>query len=115
LCPQTIEKAIKLFFEKYPEFDSLFSVTKISCRFWDENIRPLNHDTKKLLRTQDLPPIYEENSCLYLFTKESFQLHNNRIGTNPLMFQIKREEAFDIDEEIDFIISECVFRKLGGK
>ena len=36
-------------------FDSLFSVTKTQTRFYDESGEPVNHDPKKLERTQDLP------------------------------------------------------------
>lgn len=28
-------------------------------------MRQVNHNPNTLLRTQDLPPIYEENSCMY--------------------------------------------------
>jgi CMP-N-acetylneuraminic acid synthetase len=56
------------------------------------------------LRTQDLPPIFEENSCLYIFTRETLQKKRNRIGYHPYLFEIEAEEAWDIDEEIDFKI-----------
>ena len=32
--------------------------------------RPINHNKNILMRTQDLPPIYEENSCIYIFDRE---------------------------------------------
>ena len=35
--------------------------------------RPVNHNPAILLRTQDLPPVYEENSCLYLFTRQTLE------------------------------------------
>jgi CMP-N-acetylneuraminic acid synthetase len=57
-----------------------------------------------LLRTQDLPPVFEENSCLYLFTRQTLVERRNRLGERPLMYEIEAAEAWDIDEEIDFAI-----------
>ena len=67
LRSETISAGIELFFENYPTFDSLFTVTRLQTRLWDEEGHPVNHDPKVLLRTQDLPPLFEENSCLYIF------------------------------------------------
>ena len=53
-----------------PAYDSLFSVTKIQKRLYDQLGRAVNHKPEILLRTQDLPPLYEENSCIYIFKKE---------------------------------------------
>ena len=72
----------------------------------DADGRPVNHKWGELLRTQDLKPIYEENSNLYIFRAETLERLNNRIGEQPLMFEIAREEAWDIDEELDFKIAE---------
>lgn len=35
---------------------------------------------------QDLPPIYEENSCMYVFTRECLAIRRHRIGTRPIMY-----------------------------
>jgi CMP-N-acetylneuraminic acid synthetase len=64
-----------------------------------------------LQRTQDLPPVYEENSCLYIFSRKTLEARHNRIGERPLMFEINRNEAWDIDEELDFQIAEFLFNK----
>ncbi len=105
----TIDRAIKQFLENQLKHDSLFSVTRIQSRLWDKDSKAINHDPNVLLRTQDLPPIYEENSCLYIFTKQILQERKNRIGHRPLMFEIDRIEAWDIDEEIQFKIAESLF------
>ena len=42
-----------------------------------------NHNPNKLQRTQDLESLYEENSNLYIFSKESFINSNSRIGKKP--------------------------------
>ncbi len=104
----TVRRAIQTFFEHYPEHDSLFSVTRWQTRLWDAHGRPLNHDPNRLLRTQDLPPVYEENSCLYIFPREGLLKRGNRLGQRPLLFEIPRHEAVDIDEEFDFRLAECL-------
>jgi CMP-N-acetylneuraminic acid synthetase len=111
LRTETISRAIQVFLANYPARDTLFSVTRIQSRLWDREGRAINHDPGVLLRTQDLPPVYEENSCLYLFTRESLERRQNRIGERPLMFEIDRLEAWDIDEEIDFQVAGFLYRK----
>jgi len=108
LKSETISKAINQLTENMPSFDSLFSVTKIQSRYWDQLTRPINHNPSILLRTQDLPPIYEENSCIYMFKRDILVNHRNRIGERPLMFEIDRSESFDIDEELDFLLAELM-------
>jgi CMP-N-acetylneuraminic acid synthetase len=111
LRPETISRAIQDILISYPAHDSLFSVTRLMTRLWDRNGCPLNHDSTVLLQTQDLPPVFEENSCLYIFTRENLQKRRNRIGEKPLMFEIRSEEAWDIDDELDFEIADFLMRK----
>ena len=106
----TISKAINEFRRQSPTFDSLFSVTRLQTRLWDQNTLPVNHDPDVLLQTQDLPPIFEENSCIYLFTAENLKRRGNRIGENPMMYEIPVEEALDIDEESDFQIADLLMK-----
>jgi CMP-N-acetylneuraminic acid synthetase len=63
-----------------------------------------------LLQTQDLPPIYAENSCLYLFTRENLLRKRTRIGDRPYLFEISALEAQDIDEEQDFLIADLLMK-----
>jgi CMP-N-acetylneuraminic acid synthetase len=113
LKTKTIDKAIKKYFQILSKgYDSLFSVTRLQTRLYDSNGRAINHNPDELIRTQDLPPVYEENSCLYIFNRKSFGKKKRRIGENPFMFEIPREEALDIDEETDFEIAEIFYKKL---
>lgn len=109
LQSSTISRAIDQFLENQPAFDTLFSVTPVQARLWDSLARAINHNPAILLRTQDLPPVYEENSCLYLFTRQTLESRHNRIGDRPMLFPIDKHEAIDIDEEIDFRIAELMF------
>jgi CMP-N-acetylneuraminic acid synthetase len=108
LRPETISKAIDLFLNS-PDHDSLFTVTRLQTRLYDANGNAMNHDPSILLRTQDLPPVFEENSNLYIFSEKTLKEKNNRIGYNPLLFEIDRDEAWDIDEEIDFRVAEFLY------
>ena len=109
LTSATVSRAITTFLDQ-SEHDSLFGVTRLQTRFYDAQGQAMNHDPNVLLRTQDLPPVYEENSNLYLFTQKILEERKNRIGSNPLMFAIDRDEAWDIDEEIDFRVAEFLYR-----
>lgn len=111
LRPATISRAIRTLVDLFPTFDSLFSVTRLQTRLWDQLSRPVNHNPAILLRTQDLPPIYEENSCIYLFTRQTLQQRRNRLGERPYLFEIPAAEAWDIDEELDFAIVDLILRK----
>jgi CMP-N-acetylneuraminic acid synthetase len=112
LRTETISRAIDFFLENYPNYNSLFSVTRVNTRLWDQSGNPINHDPRVLLRTQDLPPIYEENSCLYIFSRKTILEQQNRIGKRPFMFEIDPVEACDIDEELDFQIAESLYKNM---
>ena len=51
---------------------------------------------------------YEENSNLYVFSKESFLKTYARIGANPSYFITNKIESTDIDSEADWEIAEAL-------
>src|SRR5262249_26775598 len=112
LRPKTISRAIDTFLSNYPTYDSLFTVTRLQTRLWDGLGRAVNHNPAVLLRTQDLPPIYEENSNLYIFTRQTLEQRRNRLGERPFMFEVDRLEAADIDEELDFQVAEFLYLRM---
>ncbi|MFN2144306.1 MAG: cytidylyltransferase domain-containing protein [Anaerolineales bacterium] len=111
LKSETISRAIQTFLAQREAYDSLFSVTRWQTRLYWENGEAVNHNPNELLRTQDLPPIYEENSCIYLFTRQKLAERNHRLGDHPLMFEIDAAEALDIDEELDFTIADLLLQQ----
>ncbi len=111
LSTETINQALRSFIDNYPAHDSLFSVTRVQTRLWDGLARALNHNPAILLRTQDLPPVYMENSCLYIFTRHTLDAQHSRIGSRPFMFEMDRVESWDIDEELDFQIAEFLYKE----
>jgi CMP-N-acetylneuraminic acid synthetase len=108
LRADTIDRAIEAFAGSR-EHDCLLSVTPIHKRYWTADARPLNHDHRALLRTQDLPPLFEENSCIYLFHRDQFLRTGSRIGDRPMLFPMDPEEALDIDTELDLQLVEAVY------
>jgi CMP-N-acetylneuraminic acid synthetase len=111
LRAETISRAIQSFASVYPERDSLFSVTRLQTRLYDQDGKAINHNPRELIQTQDLPPVYEENSCLYIFSRDNLLKWHHRIGEKPLMFEIAAEEAWDIDEELDFTICDFLMKR----
>jgi CMP-N-acetylneuraminic acid synthetase len=107
----TISRGIQAFLSSYPEHDSLFSVTRLQTRLYFQDGRAINHNPRELIQTQDLPPVYEENSCLYLFTRDNLSQWHHRIGPKPLMYEIPAQEAWDIDEELDFTICDFLLKR----
>jgi len=107
----TIKNAIDFYFKNLQKYDSVFSVTRHQSRFYDHLGNPINHDPKKLIRTQDLKPLYEENSNFYLFSRESFFKNRTRVGKNPFLYEVDKLEAIDIDTEEDFLLAELLMKE----
>lgn len=108
LSSGVLSNALKTHAEKSDQFDSVFGVTRLQARLWDAQTQPVNHDPAVLLRTQDLPPVFLENSCFYIFTPDLVRRTGNRIGPTPLMVEVPAGEAVDIDEESDFRLAEAI-------
>ena len=118
LSRHSVKSAIEKFQTsvKAGEADSLFTVNKVQDRFYDGDVQPINHDPKNLIRTQDLDPWYQENSNLYLFSKESFIRTAARIGAIPTMLETAPYESTDIDTPDDWELGEVMveyYRKKG--
>ncbi len=112
LSANTLQNAYQQFLEKSSLYDSMFSVNTHQSRFYDGEIKPLNHDLNILIPTQDLNPVFEENSCFYFFSKESFKKSKNRIGKKTLVYSVPKTESIDIDTEEDFFIAEALYLRL---
>jgi CMP-N-acetylneuraminic acid synthetase len=92
------------------EHDSIVSCNKIQSRLWRKEkygYCPVNHNPVKMEQTQDLPPLYEENSAFYIFKPEVPLCYNSRIGTKPYFFPLEFPENLDIDTEDDW--EKCFF------
>jgi len=113
LTAETIQRGIDAYFANLGEYDSLYSVSEIQARCFTHDGKPINHNPSELIQTQYLKPVLVENSGFYVFSRDSFAKHKQRIGEKPLLFPIDQYEAIDIDNEDDFQIAEilCTARK----
>jgi CMP-N-acetylneuraminic acid synthetase len=112
LTARTIDAALAALQAGKGAHDSLFTVNRMQTRFYRADGSPVNHDPARLIPTQELEPWFEENSNLYLFTAESFRSTGARIGRRPLLFEMPRIEAADIDTQADWDQAEVLARHL---
>ncbi|GAB7066133.1 acylneuraminate cytidylyltransferase family protein [Mycobacterium hodleri] len=113
LRADTVSAALQSFLTPGRGFDSIFSVTRLQARLWDADNQPVNHDPSVLLRTQDLAPLFIENSCFFIFTPEVLRKRGNRIGLRPRMVEMTSLEAVDIDIEDDFALASAIADSYG--
>lgn len=92
---------------KSGKHDSAFCATKLQDYLW-RNGKPLNFDATNVPRTQDLEPIYQETSGVYVFTKSVFMDYKRRIGKNPFIKEVTFKETVDIDNPEDFDLAEVM-------
>lgn len=115
LKTETIDRAIEIYFQNLNKNDSVFGVTRLQTRLYDKDAKPINHNPQELLRTQDLEPLFEENSNFYIFSKQSFaDAGKKRIGLSPKIVEVNKLEAVDIDEPEDFELAELLYKKQKG-
>lgn len=105
ITPNTMTQCIEAV--KSGEYDSAFCAIKLQDYLWQDG-EPLNFDASNLPRTQDLKPIYQETSGVYVFTKEVFKKYHRRIGKNPFIKEVSFKEAVDIDNPEDFDLAEAL-------
>ena len=110
LSSATIAEALRQYQAKAKngQADSLFTVNKIQTRFYRADGSAINHDPDNLIRTQDLEPWFEENSNLYIFSRDSFAKTQARIGEQPMMFETPPMESLDIDDQPQWDQAEAV-------
>lgn len=92
---------------KSGEYDSAFCAVKLQEYLWQDG-EPLNFDASNLPRTQDLKPIFQETSGVYVFTKEVYEKYRRRIGKKPYIKEVSFREAVDIDTPEDFELAEAL-------
>jgi CMP-N-acetylneuraminic acid synthetase len=117
LRPATIRDALAKYEKAVADgtADSLFTVNKQQTRFYRADGSAVNHDPDNLIRTQDLEPWFEENSSLYIFSRDSFQKTKARIGKKPMLFETPKIQSVDIDNQEDWDIAEAIAISQSGR
>lgn len=111
ITANTICRALESYDGRPAGVDSLFTVNKVQTRFYRSDMTAVNHDPDNLIRTQDLEEWFEENSCLYVFSEESFRESGARIGKNPMFFVTPALESVDIDGPDDWELAEALLEQ----
>ena len=93
------------------DYDSAFLATELYSFCWFDG-RPLNYELDDVPRTQDLKPVIQETSGLYIFSKDLFKKHKRRIGFNPYIKIVDMLEGWDIDTMDELMIAECISRMM---
>ena len=92
-------------------YDSAFSAEKIQTFAWYEG-KPLNYDLKEIPRTQTIEPVYIETSAFFMFKRDVWKIHKQRIGFKPYMAIVDNVEGVDIDWPEDFEMAEKLINAL---
>lgn len=93
------------------EYDSAFLAKRIQEFLW-QNGKAMNFDIQNFPRTQDLIPIYSEAPGAYVFSKETFNMYNRRVGIKPYIHEVSEIESRDIDYPEDFEIANAIYMRL---
>lgn len=103
--PETIQNALhKVTQEGY---DSAFSAEKIQTFAWYKG-SPLNYELTNIPRTQTIEPVYIETSAFFIFKRDIWKIHKQRIGFNPYIAIVDKIEGIDIDWPEDFEYAERI-------
>lgn len=104
---ETFENALNKI--KNEDFDSAFSAEKIQTFAWYAG-KPLNYDLKERPRTQTIEPVFVETSAFFMFKREVWKVHRQRIGFKPYMALVDKIEGVDIDWPEDFEFAEKILQ-----
>ena len=107
LTSSTIHNAV-IEYHKFMGLRTLLGVTEHNAPFYRKGGEPINHNPRVIEQTQRLEPVYQDNSCMYIFSRPQFELYG-RVGSNPIFYKINKLEAVDIDTEEDWRLAEGVF------
>jgi len=106
LRPSTIRECVEAVTSG--EFDSAFAAVRMQKFSWFHG-QPVNYSLDEPLpRTQDLEPLFVEQSGLYVFSRQNFLATNQRIGFHPKIVEVDSLESVDIDEPNDLELAEVL-------
>lgn len=88
-------------------YDSAFSAEKVQTFAWYDG-KPLNYDLKEIPRTQTIKPVFVETSAFFMFKRDVWKIHKQRIGFKPYMALVDKIEGVDIDWPEDFEFAEKI-------
>ena len=95
-----------------PNVDCIMSVTETKSDFWhlktDGRFGRLFPEQPR--RQQDRPPLFEENSAVYVTRVRSLRRSGSILGAETLCIPISREEGLDINTAADLHLATALLR-----
>lgn len=88
-------------------YDSVISTTELKEFIWYDN-KPLNYDFDNAPNSQDLPDYKIPTLGICLLEKETLLKTKNVIGRKPLMVNVDKLKAIDIDDNYDFAVAKLL-------
>ena len=94
-------------------YDSLMTVLKLQGFIWDEN-KPISYDRNDLKwpMTQNVTPLYEVDSGVFLSSIDNYKKLDDRIGEKPFLLEQGKLKSVDIDWPDDFTFAEELWKKV---
>ncbi|MBH0027519.1 acylneuraminate cytidylyltransferase family protein [Pseudoalteromonas sp. SWN29] len=108
---------IRAYFEQLNhDYDSLMTVLKIQGFIWNKD-EPISYSRNELKwpMTQNIKPLYEIDSGVFLSSADNYRQFNDRIATKPYLLEQDKLKSVDIDWPEDFILAELLWNSLGYK
>lgn len=102
---ETVENALSKILDE--DYDSAFSAEKVQTFVWYKG-KTLNYDLKEIPRTQTIDPIFIETSAFFMFKRDIWKVHKQRIGFKPYIAEVDKIEGVDIDWPEDFTFAEKI-------
>lgn len=106
--------------EMYAKFinsdaDSIFTGVVEKRFYWKTDkegfVTPINYDYKNRPRRQDYEGMVLENGACYINSVGNILRDKNRLSGKITYYELPPETAFEIDEPIDWVIIEELFKK----
>ncbi len=91
------------------DHDSLFGVLKLQSFLWNDKGPLFDRRIRKWPFTQNIAPIYDVDSTIFIIQSEDAKKINDRIGKKPYKFVNNKLNSIDIDYEEDFRFAEKVW------
>lgn len=107
--PATYDKAVQIFLNNYPKYDSLLSVVELREHLWD-GVNPINYNpyAPKHTPARDLPPLYMQDGGIFIQRHKDMLRNSYFFGNRPYLFQVPKEEFLDINDMRDYLLAKAL-------
>ncbi len=106
---ESIKKCIEIYRNLPEGYDSVNTVNDVKEFLWLDG-KAINYNPDKKPRSQDLPNIVSINHAVNILDRELMIKRRDIFGFKPYLYTISKEEAIDIDDNLDFEFAEFVYR-----